>query len=128
MSPRVTAKLFAGLTAVVVAFQLALALGAPWGALAMGGSVPGVYPPVMRIIALLQAAILASLALVVLCRAGVVLRSWRAASRWLAWGVVALLAGASILNLITPSAAERAIWAPVAVALFIASLRVALSR
>lgn len=128
MNPRLTAKLFAALTAIVIAFQLALALGAPWGAFAMGGSVAGVYPPAMRIAALIQAAILASLALVVLCRAGVVLRSWRDASRWLVWGVVALLAATSILNLITPSPAERVIWAPVAVALFIGSVRVALSR
>ena len=35
---------------------------------------------------------------------------------------------ASVLNLITPSAMERMIWAPVALALFVTSLRVALSR
>lgn len=128
MSPQITAKLFAGVTGLVVAFQLALVLGAPWGEFAMGGSAPGVYPPPMRVAALAQAAMLAIVALVVLCRAGVVLSSWRGASRRLVWVVVGLLAVASILNLITPSPAERAIWAPVALVMFIASVRVALAR
>lgn len=128
MNPRSAAKLFTALIGLVCAFQLALALGAPWGRLAMGGAVDGAFPPALRIAAVIQAAILVGFALVVLCRAGVVLSSWRGASRWLIWVVVALLAAASVLNLITPSAAERAIWAPVAVTLFITCVRVALAR
>jgi len=37
------------LMALVILFQIALALGAPWGQYAMGGSFPGVYPVAMRI-------------------------------------------------------------------------------
>jgi len=39
----------------VVLFQLALALGAPWGAMAMGGKFPVRLPSTMRIAALAQA-------------------------------------------------------------------------
>jgi hypothetical protein len=53
-------------TLVVVAYQLALALGAPWGAYAMGGRVPGRFPPALRVLTLVQAVVLGLLALVVL--------------------------------------------------------------
>ena len=128
ISPGIAAWIFAGLTGVVVLFQLALALGAPWGSYAMGGAFPGTYPPAMRVAAVVQIAILAGVALVVLARAGLVLPRWRRTSRWLAWGVVGLLGVGVVLNLITPSGLERLIWAPVAVLLFLTSLRVALSR
>ncbi|MRS12242.1 MAG: hypothetical protein EG823_04120 [Actinobacteria bacterium] len=111
---RVAALVFAVTTGVVVAFQLALALGAPWGAYAMGGSFPGVFPTPMRVAAVLQAAILVVLALVVLSRAGVALPQWARPSVWAVWVVVAFSALSLVLNLITPSGGERAIWAPVA--------------
>ncbi|MDB4887018.1 MAG: hypothetical protein JWN79_2456, partial [Gemmatimonadetes bacterium] len=38
MRASVAARIFLVLTAVVVAFQLALAAGAPWGDLTMGGA------------------------------------------------------------------------------------------
>lgn len=91
MSAAVAARVFAGLVAVVGLFQLALAVGAAWGVLAMGGSFPGALPPAMRAAAVVQAAVLAAAALVVLARAGVMLPSWRGALAglgcWaLAWG------------------------------------------
>jgi hypothetical protein len=128
VSPQAAARLFALLTGVVVLFQLALAAGAPWGAYAMGGAFPGAYPLQMRAAAVAQAAVLVVLALVILARAGLVLPGWRKASRPAAWVIVALLAVGVILNLITPSPMERLIWAPVAVALFLTSLRVAIGR
>ena len=127
ISPAVAAWVFAGLTGVVALFQLALALGAPWGAYAMGGKFPGVFPPPMRIAALVQIALLAAIAGVVLTRAGVALTAWRPAASWLAWVVVGLMAVGVVLNLITQSRKERMIWAPVAIVLFLASLRVALA-
>lgn len=128
MTARLAAWIFAGLIAVVALFQLALALGAPWGGLAMGGAFPGTFPPAMRVAALVQIVVLAGVALVVLARAGLMLPSWGPASRWLVWAVVGLLGVGVVLNLITPSALERLIWAPVAILLFLSSLRVALSR
>ena len=127
-SPVLAAWVFAGLTALVVLFQLALAAGAPWGAYAMGGAFPGVMPTPMRAAAVVQAAVLVGVALVVLSRAGVVLAGWRRTARWLAWVVVALLGVSLILNLITPSAMERLIWAPAVAVLLLCSLRVASSR
>lgn len=127
-SARLCARVFAVLTGVVCLFQLALALGAPWGAYAMGGAFPGVFPPAMRVAALVQIPILAGLAGLVLSRAGVTLPKWRAASRWATWIVVAFLGVGVVLNLITPSAMERTIWAPVATVLFLCGLRVALAR
>jgi hypothetical protein len=128
VSAALAARAFAGLTLIVCLFQLALAAGAPWGEFAMGGAFPGVYPPAMRVAAVVQSLILGAAALIVLVRAGLALPRWRPASRPLAWAVVALLAVGVILNLITPSGLERLVWAPVAILLFLTALRVALDR
>ena len=72
-----------------------------------------------------QAIVIAGMAGVVLSRAGVALPAWSRASRRLSWMVVAAATVSLVLNLITPSAGERAIWAPVAVVLLVTSLVVA---
>ena len=124
----VAARIYAVVSFGVVAFQIALALGAPWGAYAMGGAFPGQFPPELRVAAVVQAVILAGLALVVLARAGITLPKWSRTSRWLVWVVVAFSALSLVLNLITPSARERAIWAPVALIMLICSVIVAVSK
>lgn len=116
---------YALLTAGVVAFQIALALGAPWGDYAMGGAFPGQYPPPMRVAAVVQALLLTLLAAVVLSRAGIALRRWALLSRTLVWVIVVLLAVGIVLNLITPSGGERLIWAPVVTLMFVCALLVA---
>ena len=118
---RIAALMYAILSIAVVAFQVALAAGAPWGAFAMGGAFPGQFPPSLRIAALVQAILLIALAAVVLARAGILLPRWSRVSRWLIWFVVAFAALSFVLNLITPSAGERAIWAPVGLLLLISS-------
>jgi hypothetical protein len=125
---RGAALIYAIISAGVVAFQIALAAGAPWGAFAMGGAFPGQFPPALRIAALIQAALLVGIAAVVLARAGLILPGWSRVSRWLVWFVVAFAALSLILNLITPSAGERAIWAPTAFLLLISSGIVAFSK
>ena len=125
---RIAALSYAVLSLVVVAFQLGLAAGAPWGEFAMGGAFPGQFPSALRIAAIVQAVFLLALAAVVLARAGVILPGWSRVSRWLIWFVVALAALSLVLNLMTPSAGERAIWAPVAFLLLISSGSVALTR
>ena len=125
---RIAAFLYAIITLAVVAFQIALAAGAPWGAFAMGGAFPGQFPPAMRIAAIIQAALLIGFALVVLAQTGIILPKLLRASRWLAWVVVAFSALSLILNLITPSAGERAIWAPVAFIMLISSGVVAFTK
>lgn len=126
--PRRAAALFVGLTAGVVAFQLALAAGAPWGALTMGGAFPGRLPPRMRVVAVGSALLLAALAAIVAARGGLALPRWRGASRRLVWGVVAYLLLGVVLNAATPSAPERALWLPVTIALAGCALVVARQR
>ena len=77
---RVAAIIYAAVSAGVVAFQVALAAGAPWGAYAMGGAFPGQFPPGLRIAALVQAALIVGMAAVVMSRAGLVLAGWSRAS------------------------------------------------
>jgi len=120
--------IYTAATAIVVAFQIALALGAPWGSYAMGGSYPGQFTPAMRVAALIQAGILLGFAGIVLARAGIALRAWERVSRWMVWVVVAFAALSLVLNLITPSAGERMLWAPVALVLLVCSLLVATGR
>lgn len=124
---KIAAIIYAIVTFGVVVFEIALAAGAPWGAYAMGGAFPGQFPPAMRIAAIVQAVLLAGMAAVVLARAGLILPAWSQASRWLVWIVVAIMALGLVLNLITPSAGERAIWAPTVAVLLISSLIVAFS-
>ena len=63
------------------AHRLTLATGAPWGEFAMGGAYPGQFPPELHVAAVVQAVVLALLALVILARAGIALPKWRRASR-----------------------------------------------
>lgn len=125
---RMAAFLYAILSSGVVAFQIALAAGAPWGAFAMGGAFPGQFPPALRIAALIQAALLVGMAVVVLARADLILPRWSRVSRWPMWIVVAFALLSLILNLITPSAGERTIWAPIAFLMLISSSIVAFTN
>ena len=76
IEPTTAAIVFSIFTSVGVIFQLALALGAPWGEMAMGGKFPGRFPPKMRISALVQMVLLVLIAIVVLTRAGLVLNEF----------------------------------------------------
>ena len=123
---RAAALVYAAASAGVVAFQVALAAGAPWGAYAMGGAFPGQFSAALRIAALVQAALIVGMAAVVMSRAGLLLAGWSHAARRLVWVVVAFAGVSLTLNLITPSAGERAIWAPVALLLLATSAVVAM--
>jgi len=74
---------FAIAAAGVIGFQMALALGVPWGSYAMGGAFPGKFPPRMRVAALVQAVLLAGTVAIVLSRAGLVLPAWSGVVGWL---------------------------------------------
>jgi hypothetical protein len=120
------AVVYSIVVAGVIAFQIALGLGAPWGALAMGGGSPGRFPARLRAAAFVQAALLAATSAIVLSRAGLVLPALSEAARSLIWVVVAVALLALILNSISRSAAERRIWVPVAVVMLGSSVLVAL--
>lgn len=112
----------------VIAFQIALALGAPWGRFAMGGAIPGRFPPPMRVAAAVQAILIGLLAIAVLSAAGLVMPDLATAVPWLVWVAVVVSALAVVLNAISRSAGERRIWVPVASVLLVSSLLVALTR
>lgn len=122
-----SALVFATVAVGVVAFQVALALGAPWGAYAMGGAFPGRFPPAMRAAALAQAAVIALLALIILSAAGLVLPSLADTLPWAVWVAVAVSLVSLALNAISRSAGERRIWVPVAFVMLVSSFTVALA-
>lgn len=117
MRTTVAARVFLALTSVVVVFQLALAAGAPWGELTMGGASPGQLPPRMRAIAATSALLLIAFGAIVASLAGLALPRWRRASARLIWVVLAYCVVGVVLNAATPSHRERLLWLPVTVAL-----------
>ncbi len=121
------AILFSAVTVGVIAFQIALALGAPWGAYAMGGAFPGRYPPRMRVAAAGMAALLVLLVLIVLSSAGLIVVPLLSGLPSLIWLVVAFSAVSVVLNAASRSAGERRIWVPVALVMLGSSLIVAIS-
>lgn len=105
----------AALIGAVIVFQLAIALGAPLGRLTQGGSVDGALPMSGRLVAVASAVLLVVMALGLLARAGV--GPLRTAPRRLVTAIAwftAIYAGLGVLlNLASPSPAERWTWAPV---------------
>lgn len=104
------AILFTTLIAIAVGFQIALALGAPWGEWAMGGRWRGVLPKALRFAAVFQAFALLGLVAIVLAHADVI--NWDIPA-WMIWVVVAVMAASSVMNFATPLRKERLLWAPI---------------
>lgn len=124
---KIALAIFLSLCTIVALFQLALALGAPWGEYTMGGRFPGKLPLKMRIAALIQIIILLVLAFIVLIRSGWAWSQFYSIGKTGIWFVVAFFVLGSVVNLLTPSKGERAIWGPVNILLFITSIIMALS-
>jgi hypothetical protein len=97
-------------------FQLALALGAPWGAAAWGGGSEGVLPAHLRIASGFAAVLWGWAALVVAGKSLGVVGQRRVL---LVLGVLSLVSLA--MNLASPSALERGIWAPFALVMAVLS-------
>ena len=96
------------LFAALVAFQLALAAGVPWGRAAYGGSVDRLGTR-FRVASVVAALIWSAAAVIVLGRGGVIEVP---ISGILIWVVVILCALGIVANAITRSRIERAIWLP----------------
>jgi hypothetical protein len=118
---------FTILILIVILFQVALAVGVPWGEYAMGGKFPGKYPFSMRFVCIFQIAILAFMGIVVLSKSGLLLPGWSSFAAIAIWFIVGYLVLGTILNLITRSVWERRIWAPVTLVMLITSIIVAMS-
>jgi hypothetical protein len=119
------AKVYLALTGVVVLFQVALVAGTPWGELTMGGAFPGQLPARMRFAAAGSAGLIILFGAIVAARAGLALMRWRRAASWLIWLVVAYSVIGVVLNAVTPSPSERALWLPVTAVLAACALVVA---
>lgn len=121
----VAAVLFLGMAA----FQVALALGAPFGAHVLGGRNPGALPTRLRIASALAAVILAGAAVVVLARAGVI--DWLAGAAGLlgpaCWVIAAYMLLNTLGNLRSTSRVERTFFAGVTALLGVLCGYVALS-
>lgn len=122
-----SALAFTFLILIVILFQVALAVGVPWGEYAMGGKFPGKYPISMRFTCIVQIAILAFMGIIVLSKAGLLWSQWSFFARTAIWFIVGYLVLGTILNLITKSVWERRIWAPVTLLMLITSVIVAMS-
>ncbi len=122
----IAALIFSFFTSLVCIFQFALALGAPWGKLAMGGKYPGRFPTSMRVVAMIQFLFLGFLAMIVLTRAGIILQEWFSISKILIWFAVGISAISLLANLSTSSKWERIVWSPVTTILLTSSTFVAL--
>ena len=121
MTARRAALVFLALTALVMAFHLALILGAPWGRLTSGGRWPGVLPVQGRAVSLLSIAALVLVARAVAERAGLV---WAWLPAWAFSVTLVWLTLGAVLNGVTPSAMERGVWLPVILVMLACALRI----
>lgn len=122
----------AGVVAVLLiglaGFQFALAAGAPWGTAAYGGASARlssrlrVTSAVAGVIWLAVARFFAAIALPGL--PGLVPDGWRVPMLWV---FVALFTVATVMNAISRSRIERAIWTPVAAVMLAATIIIALT-
>jgi hypothetical protein len=112
--------------ALLTVFQLTLIAGAPLGHFAWGGA-HRVLPVRLRVSSVVSIVLYAVIAIVLLERAGVTgLFDLPAAAQVAAWVVFAYFALGVVLNAVSRSVRERAVMVPVAAALAVLSLLVAL--
>ena len=113
---------------VIAIFQLALALGAPFGSAAWGGKYPGKLPRQLRISSAVAVVVWLILAIVVLARAGLgPIALPEGLTYWATWGVVLLSIVGAVVNFASSSRYERFGWGPFASLLAVLTLIVALS-
>lgn len=110
-----------GLGAGLVAFQVALAAGVPWGELAWGGQHPGTLPPGYRVASSVSAVVWSG-AVVAAARHG---RARWSGTACTAYTIVTAIGTA--MNAASPSPPERYLWTPVAAALSLSLGRLAWS-
>lgn len=124
-SPVAAARCYAILMCAAAGFQLLLVLGAPWGEFTQGGTNTGPLPLPMRLIAAASTAILLVFAAGVLAlhAEGPLRSASPRLLRLLRRITVAYACVAVILNLLTESVLERAVWAPFSIVVLVLLLR-----
>lgn len=112
----------------IAAFQVALALGAPFGQASWGGRHRGTLPTGLRIASAAAVVVWVLAAGVVLARVGYEVSPIPAAvARWGTWVLVGLLPLGALMNLASSSRWERFLWGPVALVLAVLCFLVARS-
>jgi hypothetical protein len=127
MLATISAGFLVATTFIVCLFQIALALGAPWGAYAYGGARVGKLPVGFRINSVVAAVVMLAISGHYLAQLGVFTPLLDSAGNSVVnWVLVAFTGLSAIANNITRSKKERAVWAIPTILMFIAALVVAL--
>lgn len=105
----------------IAAFQIALVVGAPWGAYTQGGETEGALETPGRVFAAVSCTILLVMAAAILARVreGPLKNAPGRLVTTIAWFTTIYSALAVVLNLATQSSSERAVFAPTAILLFV---------
>ena len=104
------AHLYATAMLAIAFFQVALILGAPLGRYTQGGQHEGALPLSGRIIAAVSIPVVLFQGLAILSAAGFPGLGWPVWTGWVAFAVTGV---STVLNWITPSKPERAVWGPI---------------
>ncbi|MBP6837781.1 MAG: hypothetical protein KA190_10790 [Kofleriaceae bacterium] len=119
------AMLFAIIMAALVVFQLALAGGAPWGALAWGGAHPGRLPRRLRIASAGSTVVYVGMVVLALDRGGWLDVMSDPASTTGMWVVAGILGLGVPMNLASRSRPERLVMTPVVTTLTVLAALIA---
>jgi len=115
----IAAAIAAVLLGIVAVFQAALALGAPLGAAAWGGSYPGVLPPGFRVASAIAALLIyPGIITIVLNASGLIDIDWLPADAGTMWFLAVIFTLGTVANLMSQSQPER-VWGPVSAGLAI---------
>lgn len=107
------------LLAILAVFQVALALGAPWGDMSWGGRHPGVLPMRLRVASAVAGLVVYPvIGLVILASAGVIAERWVSVAPSALWVLTAFFLLGTLANAASRSHRER-IWAPVSLVIAI---------
>ncbi|GAA2337741.1 hypothetical protein [Dactylosporangium salmoneum] len=113
---------------VMIAFQLSLAAGAPFGRAAWGGAHPGRLPADLRVSSAFAVVVWAVAALVLARRAGLTSVPPAGFARVATWVLGGLVLLGALPNFASPSGWERYLWGPFAVLLAILCFAAAANR
>lgn len=116
------------MTLIVTVFQIALALGAPWGEYAYGGTKTGKLPTGFRINSVVSAFVMLAISGHYLAQLGVFQPILDPAGNAVVnWVLVAFTGLAALANNATRSKKERMVWGIPTILMFLAALVVALN-
>ncbi|MBY8874300.1 hypothetical protein K7640_20935 [Micromonospora sp. PLK6-60] len=117
LPPERAALAAAAACAGIALFQLVLAVGAPLGRAAWGGTISGRLPARFRAASVLAMLVWSFAALVVLARVGLGPMPPAAWTTWATWVLFGLLVLGALMNVASRSPWERYFWGPYALVL-----------